>query len=250
MQPGDLIEDGIHKKISSYHGELKNHSLYHLLDEDYKEEISASHQNSGITEADAEHLQSEIEYYANENKGIYSDIVLEDVHFAIMMNDLADRNFFNVDYVNGSMEVSRTDKLLPDRKLVLSTNSKLLAHSLSYEWGGDVLTIGYGMDVEVFEERSLEKNLDIVCVRLLSRFPKAFQTMIRQPFRTMKFFLSNPLLSKLYVKQKLMMRNTVNKYPYNERDHWISYSKCDLCQVCNMPLLSFKFGVQLGAVRE
>ena len=33
------------------------------------------------------------------------------------------------------------------------------------------MTIGYGLNVYVFEEYTLEKNLDLVCVRLISRFP-------------------------------------------------------------------------------
>lgn len=26
---------------------------------------------------------------------------------------------------------------------------------------------------------------------------------------------------------------------YNERDYWITYSKCDLCKVCKIPELEF-----------
>ena len=48
------------------------------------------------------------------------------------------------------------------------------------------------------------------------------------------------------IKQKILMKAAVNKYPYNERDHWISYSKCELCKVCNMPLLSHEFAERLA----
>jgi hypothetical protein len=33
----------------------------------------------------------------------------------------------------------------------------------------------------------------------------------------------------------LQINTTVNKYPFNERDHWITYNKCSLCRVCRMP---------------
>ncbi len=36
------------------------------------------------------------------------------------------------------------------------------------------------------------------------------------------------------------LRPYVNKYPFNERDHWITYRKCDLCQVCKMPEINFQ----------
>lgn len=92
---------------------------------------------------------------------------------------------------------------------------------------------------------ALEKNLDIVCVRLISRFPSAMKDIIKQPYRAMKYYFTQPLLASLAIKQKLKLRQVVNKYPYNERDHWITYTKCELCRVCNMPLLSYEFGQSL-----
>ena len=250
MEPGDCIENNIHEKKSPYHAQLKNNSLYHLLDETYSEEIKQANHIQMADDEEAEILKAKIVSRINENKNLYSKMVLEDVSFTIVMNDLTKHNRYHIDFNGTDFEVTRSGNALPGRKLIISTSTNLLNYSLDQEWGGDVLTIGYGIDIEVFDESTLEKNLDIVCVRLLSRYPHAFQTMMKQPLRTAKFFLTNPLLSKLYVKQKLRMRKEVNKYPYNERDHWISYSKCDLCQVCNMPLLSFELGEQLGAIHE
>lgn len=94
-----------------------------------------------------------------------------------------------------------------------------------------------------------EKNLDIVCVRLLSRYPTAKDSLKKDPIRALNYFIKHPVMAKLAVKQKFMMKSAVNKFPFNERDHWVSYSKCELCQVCNMPLLSYEFGEQLGKLR-
>jgi hypothetical protein len=248
MEPGDYIENHHHHKKSPYHAGIRNNSLYHLVEEVYAAEIILADQVFMIAEEDAELLKEKITVMINENKSLYNKEVLADACFTICVSDLDNQKYFNVDFNGVNFEVHRSGSIFTKRKLILTVDSKLLFHSLDREWGGDFLTIGYGMDIEVFEEQTLEKNLDIVCVRLLARYPHAFQTMIRQPLRTAKFFLTNPLLSKLYVKQKLRMRNEVNKYPYNERDHWISYSKCDLCQVCKMPLLSFELGEQLGTV--
>ncbi len=247
-EPGDYIENDIYHKKSPYHAQVKNNSLYHLVDEIYPGETIKANQVQMVGEVEANLLKEKIAFRMNGNKHLYDKIVLEDVCFSIIMRDLPSNNYYHIDFNGTGFDVHRSGEPMPGRKLILTTDTKLLNHSLDQEWGGDVLTIGYGIDVEVFEESSLEKNLDLVCVRLLSRYPRAFQTMMKQPVRTAKFFLTNPLLSKLYLKQKFNMRNEINKYPYNERDHWISYSKCDLCQVCNMPLLSFKLGEQLGAI--
>ncbi len=106
--------------------------------------------------------------------------------------------------------------------------------------GGDILSIGYGIDVVVFEELSLEKNLDIVCVRLITRYPIFKGDIANHAGRALKYYFSNPSLTNLWITQKVKLRPYVNKYPFNERDHWISYSKCDLCKVCNLPELEFK----------
>jgi hypothetical protein len=69
--------------------------------------------------------------------------------------------------------VERNEKAADDTLLIIRTTSVLLHYSLDNEWGGDALTIGYGIDVDVFSASALEKNLDIVCVRLLTRVIRA-----------------------------------------------------------------------------
>jgi len=177
----------------------------------------------------------------NDNQHLYDHSVVQDTSFAVILNDVKGENVFNVDFADGKFAVARSERIFPGRKLHIRTKSHLLKYSFEREWGADAMTIGYGLDVDVFEELTLEKNLDIVCVRLLSRYPQASKYIIRQPFRTLNWFITNPMMSKLAIKQKLMLKAAVNKYPYNERDHWISYSKCELCKVCNMPLLSHEF---------
>jgi hypothetical protein len=130
--------------------------------------------------------------------------------------------------------------------LLITTWSYLLQSCIDKEWGGDILTMGYGLDVYVYDEMTLEKNLDIVCVRLISRFPSAKTDLQKNPFRALKFYFKQPMLARLAIKQKLQLRCAVNKYPYNERDHWITYTKCELCKVCNMPLLSYEFGERMS----
>ena len=101
-----------------------------------------------------------------------------------------------------------------------------------------MLTIGYGLTLEIYDERSLEKNLDIVCVRLITRYPIVKEDILKYPLRAFRFYSYNPLLTSLWIKQKLKLKPYVNKYPFNERDHWLTYSKCDLCAVCKMPVIN------------
>ena len=61
------------------------------------------------------------------------------------------------------------------------------------------------------------------------------QDLLRSPLRALKFYSLSPKITSLWIKQKVKLKPYVNKYPYNERDHWMSYNKCDLCTVCRMP---------------
>ena len=246
IYPGDYFLDDQFHKTSPCYAQMVDGSLNHTVDQVYAKEIEQSKIVEYIDERDVEVLTGKMDKYLNENARLFDEVVLKDARFAVRLNDLKKNSFFNISYTSNRFNVSRSNGFLEDNKLLIRTNSKLLNFSLDSEWGGDALTIGYGIDVDVFEESTLEKNLDIVCVRLLTRYPTASENLVKHPFRAMKYFITNPLLSQLAIKQKFLMRSQVNKFPYNERDHWVSYSKCDLCKVCDMPLLSFEFGEQLG----
>jgi hypothetical protein len=243
LQPGDVLQDFEIIKKSMYHNHVVNDSLYHLLDEMYGDEIKLKKRKPKYIPLHSETVAKKICDIVNGNRKIYSPAVLNECLFTIRLTDI--NTCFNLQYVQNKFEVEIAESPPETSSLIISTTSELLLHSFSHEWGGDILTIGYGMDIDVFEEETLEKNLDIVAVRLLSRFPDTVKTLLKQPVRALKFFFSNPFLSKIYLKQKFTLRKHVNKFPYNERDHWISYSKCDLCQVCNLPLLSYELGQKL-----
>ncbi|MEP7168248.1 MAG: MBL fold metallo-hydrolase [Bacteroidota bacterium] len=245
MQPGSYFEDEKLNPPLPCYTEVKNDSFGHDIDKVFEKEIIAFNRRQAAEEKTAEELKDRMQEVLNYNSSLYDKIVLDDATFVVILTDVKRNNCFNVDRVNGGFIVTRSNTPFIERKLHISTTSRMLKFSFEREWGADVMTIGYGLDVEVFEELTLEKNLDIVCVRLLSLYPRATDNLFKQPFRSIKWLITNPIMSALAIKQKITLRAAVNKYPYNERDHWISYSKCDLCQVCNMPLLSKEFSEQL-----
>ena len=79
----------------------------------------------------------------------------------------------------------------------------MLHHSLDHEWGGDALTIGYGLDVYVYDELTLEQNLDVVCVRLIIPATRGLPVnCCCNPFRAIKYYWHNPMLGKLASEEK------------------------------------------------
>lgn len=225
-------------------GELAQHSPMHKVDEKesytiaynyYRNEIEEAVKIEYATEKDMDNLISRLSVWMNFNKILYHPKVIADVAFSIKLNDLAFDTYLNIAWNGNGFSIAKSTGPLPGRRLLIHTSALRMLYALSKTWGGDVLTIGYGLTVEVYDQLTLEKNLDIVCIRLITRYPMARKDIAKYPFRALKFYTHNPRLTSLWLKQKITLKPYVNKYPFNERDHWMTYKKCDLCAVCKMP---------------
>lgn len=238
MWPGDRFEGISYRPTSPYHGQVKNGGLYHLLDETYPEEIKEANRIVPFMDEGLDDLRKQTLKWMNHNRKLYSDEVLHDVAFSIRFKD-APHMTWNV--VDTGREFSISDSQYPaaTSRVVINTTARLLEYSLSRVWGGDVLQ-AYGFTVEMFDQDALDKNLDIVCVRLITRYPIMREDILKHKARAAKYFLTNPTIAQLQLKQKIMLKPYVNRFPYNERDHWIATSKCQLCKVCNMPEVEFE----------
>jgi hypothetical protein len=240
MYPGDVIENKEHIKNSVYHESEGDLAMYEQLDDLFKKEIKVANHAHMLEEAEVARLKSKLEYWINRNKSIYPETVWKDAVFTIFLKDVDERNCFNITNDENKLIVTRSDSANSRDRLTIQTKGKLLSDNLDHEWGGDLLTIGYGFEAEVFEELSLEKNLDIVCVRLISRYPIFKEDVTKHLGRMAKYYMTNPALTNLWINQKIKLKPYVNKFPFNERDHWITYNKCELCKVCKIPELEFE----------
>lgn len=236
--PGDYMEDEKFHAVSPLQAEGDD-KLYDNIDVLFAKEIAEVNTVSPFLKDGLNALCEKVEYWLNRNKKLYAKDVIEDSVFSVKLCDVAGDVFLNI-RPDGKKLVARTG-MFPqaDDRLLITTKAALLSLNLDKPWGGDLLSIGYGAQVEVFEERSLEKNLDIVCMRLISRFPMFHEDFRSHIGRMLKYYLGNPSLTNLWIYQKIKLRPYVNKYPFNERDHWITYSKCELCKVCKIPEMRF-----------
>lgn len=237
--PGDIIDQDEFHAVSSLHNKGDEH-LYDNIDEIFRDEIANVNYVHEFPLSQMDELCRNLTYWLNRNKVLYSGEVILDSVFSISLTDVSDNVFINVRPEEKQIVATWSHARHNDDRLIITTKASLLSLNLDKPWGGDLLSIGYGAQVEVFEERSLEKNLDIVCMRLISRFPMFHEDFKSHAGRIIKYYLGNPALTNLWIYQKLKLRPYVNKYPFNERDHWITYSKCDLCKVCKMPDLEFE----------
>jgi hypothetical protein len=236
MWPGDHFEDLRYHATSPYHDQLRDGGLYHLLNEVYGAEINAVNTPKRYDAGKLPSLKLQARHWMDHNSKLYAEEVLQDACFAICFRDA--EVIWNVRYTVSGYRINEGDKVDPCSRVIITTTAELLEMSLSRPWGGDALQ-AYGIVVEMFDQDALDKNLDIVCVRLLCRYPIMREDIRKHPFRAAKYFLTNPSIATLHLKQKIRLRPYVNRYPYNERDHWISTTKCELCNVCKIPAIDY-----------
>lgn len=232
--PGDEIKKGILKKNSHLHN-IDENLQYDGAYLHYQNEIEKASLTEFTHDASIDTLVGKLTYWTNHNRILYNPVVLHDVIFSIKLNDTEEQLYINIEWKDKEFVVTKSTAPLPDRRVLVNTSAKKLLYGLERTWGGDVLTIGYGLTVDVYTQLTLEKNLDIVCIRLITRYPISKKDLPKYPFRALRFYAYNPKLTSLWLKQKITLKPYVNKYPYNERDHWLTYNKCDLCAVCKMP---------------
>jgi L-ascorbate metabolism protein UlaG (beta-lactamase superfamily) len=236
--PGDRMEDKTFIQTSPYHEQLMDGCLYHLLDTTYPTEIAKANTITPFNPSKLPQLENDAVTWMNNNAKLYAAEVLLDARFAIRFTDVPGL-VWNIDRINNGFSIASGAVVAADRRVVITTTARMLEYSLSRVWGGDALTSGYALVVEMFDMDALEKNLDIVCVRLITRYPIMREDILKQPFRAAKYFLTNPTIAALHLKQKVKLKPYVNRYPFNERDHWISTTKCELCKVCMLPEIGY-----------
>ena len=243
----DEFIDGVFVKKSPYHSRLINNSLNHLIKEMYKDEIieanAPEHTDASMGDIVLAKLKKHIPHAAR----VFTEEINLQTDFAIRLDDIDEMNHFIVRYTPGKWNIYRNHAPEESNKLLLRTKSRFLNFSLDNEWGGDVFIGGYSLDMDVLKDIAMKENLDMACVRLLTDYPIGSETMRSEPLRAAKYLYNNPVLAKISFEQRFFAPKILNKIDYNERDRWINKSKCEICQICNIPLLSHELGEQLGS---
>lgn len=235
--PGDKIEGTRHVANAKWHN-ISEAQHYDYAYRHYHLETEEINRVASATDEEVINLIGLLDKWTNHNKILYHDEVLKDIVFSLRLEDMRNETYLNIFYNGKKFIIEKSPFPFADRRVCITAPVKQLLYALKKTWGGDVLTIGYGLTIEIYDERSLEKNLDIVCVRLITRYPIVREDILKYPVRALKFYTHNPMLTSLWIKQKIKLKPYVNKYPFNERDHWLTYSKCDLCAVCKMPVIN------------
>ena len=242
LLPGDSIENNHWNKTSPYHQHVIDDNLSHLLHQQYAKEIVEANQHLVHPVSIVQDLKKGLQNILSISSRGIAEELLQQINFSISFKDVMESSFIHCFYEKGKVKTNVVSEIPENSNLTIETYSYRLRHAINELWGGDVFYIGYGADIYITDDTCLMDNIDIVSLRLLSRFPSASHTMMREPVRAARYMTANPTYAYLAIKQKIQMRGNMNKLPYNERSHWINKGRCDVCLLCDLPLLSDDFG--------
>ena len=139
-------------------------------------------------------------------------------------------------------QIRRGEEPAKAPRVIIELRSAVLRYSFASEWGGDAIVIGYGCEVYSSDPEVAREGLDLMCVRLLTRHPNAKRFMKKHIGRAAKYFYTNPLLRGWALQKLTKKPHLENMYDSNL---WLTRTKCEICEVCDMPLLDHVFAEQL-----
>lgn len=244
MYPGDILEGTRLDASSPYRSRIIDGDAGQLLEEQYGEEMVRRHTTFHITEKQAGALEEDLRENIRHRAPLFSREKLAGLRFTVRVTDVADRPCYTVAFEEREPVVRRAQKPDSDGIVVIETTSEILRCSFGSDWGGDAITIGYGAEVFVREESTVEQGLDAVCVRLLTRHPSTTRHMVREPLRAARFLANNPLTRSWAVRQ--LRSGGPATQEVAARKDWLRRTKCEICGICDLPLLDAGFSESLG----
>ncbi len=191
MYSGDRLENLELKRLSPYRYVMQGNDLNHLINQQYAEEISLKRQREFLTESEAKNLIDEIRHNVEKRMTLYNFNELKDLKFCLKIADIAENNFFHIAFANKKTIVWRTDSVEDDCLLMMKLTSEVLRYSIGSDWGADAISVGYGAEIHISDQKIAEVELERICMNLLACYPTV-SDLTKTPFRTLQFLLLSP----------------------------------------------------------
>ena len=191
MYSGDRLENKELKQVSPYRKDMKNGGLEHLIDKQYTAEIRLKSGQTFIVEAEAKKLIEKIRRNVEKRMTLYKREELKGLMFCLQITDVAENDCFHVAFEDKKPRVWRSDLPENDCLLTMILTSQVLNYSIGSDWGADVISVGYGAEIHISDNKLAEVDLERVCMNLLACYP-TFTDWKKAPFRTLQFLLLSP----------------------------------------------------------
>jgi hypothetical protein len=217
-----------------------------LIQQQYAAQIAEKRRFPWLSDSDAESLRNKMLVNVKSRCHLFDSRMLEQARFAVKVLDIPQNNIFNVNCAGPVPTIKRAATPADDAILLIETSSRILLHSFGSEWGGDAITIGYGCEIHVFDQRTVKAGVDITCVRLLTRQPQASRHWKVEPVRLARYFLSSQTTRSWALRSALNRSSEYSETRNNDvMREWLFRSKCEVCRACDLPLLDEAFAANL-----
>lgn len=237
MYSGDVLENDQLKPLSPYRREMKNGDLAHLIDEQYAEEIIAKKRQVFIDETEAEKLAEEVRRNIENRMTLFSSEKLRDLRFSLHLTDVNEDNFYNVSFADEKVIIKRAEKADDNSLLTMKIASGRLRYSIGSDWGADVVSIGYGAEIDISDKRAAEVDLENICMNLLACYP-TMKDLKKTPFRTMQFLLLNPPRFTTSIRKLKKFNQESENY---DRKTWLLKDADEIRRKYDLPKLDKDF---------
>ena len=237
MYSGDVLEDSFLTELSPYRKQMQNGSLGHLIGEQYKDEIIEKRHTSLISETEAEKLVEEIRQNVEKRMTLFNYKKLKYLKFSLRLTDVKVNNFYDIAFKDRKVKVLRAEKPNNEDLLTLELSSKVLRYSIGSDWGADVISVGYGAEVQISDKKAAEVDLERICMNLLACYPTHWD-INKTPLRTLKFMLLNP--PRFTTSIRKLKKFTLESENY-DRKTWLLKDAKEIRRRYNLPELDARF---------
>lgn len=237
MYSGDRLENQKLKPLSPYRAEMKNGELLHLIDEQYADEIARKKIEKFIDETEAEKLTGEMRDNIAKRMTLFKAEKLARLKFAVRIADVAENGFYNIDFETGKPRIRRAAEADADSLLTMNMSSEVLRYSIGSDWGADVVSIGYGAEIDISDKKAAQVDLESTCMNLLARYP-TMKDLKKTPFRTMQFLLLNPPRFTTSIRKLKKFNHESENY---DRKTWLLKDAGDIRRKYDLPELESEF---------
>lgn len=242
LYTGDyIVDDQVFLNSYFHHKKPLQQNINQFIEQHYKAEIQQKREEVEISEEMFNSFLNKLNQQILKKKdSLPKNLIEEGLWFVIQLVDYKKEAFIEVEIKKETLNISLIDEVNSRKHtLLFKTKSEIITYSIENEWGGDAIIIGYGCEIEIFDRVTIEKGVDNAVVHLLSNYPYTSQHIKREPFRAVNYLLHDGLkrrvmYHKLIGKKQEITSNDV----LHDNEMWLTRSKCDICRVCDMPLMN------------
>ncbi|MEE3327520.1 MAG: MBL fold metallo-hydrolase [Myxococcota bacterium] len=238
MYPGDRLEGLELHKDSPLRAEMREDSLDHLVDLQYREEIAARRDRPQLSAGECEAIAREVESSLRRRASDFPSEQLASLRYTIRLRDPAETPCFHISFEDGEPCVVPAADPDPEGALVLETTSGRLGESVGSTWGGDVFIIGYGCDVHLDDAGRVRDGTANICVELLVHHLDPGREARKTPLRMLRYLASTWFASKDKILRRIRGREPVGAVGAGgdiKGEFWLLEDAASIRRRCGLP---------------